>query len=108
MESPWHESRRAFADAADWFVRTAALVGERWGEPGLGEWDVRALVGHTSRSFLTVETYLGRSGAGPGPRDRRGRDRRTGAASRRRPGRHGAPDDDRGGHATGGLPAYPH
>ena len=26
--------------------------------PGLGEWDLRALVGHTSRSLVTVETYL--------------------------------------------------
>lgn len=60
MDVSWEDSRRAFADAAEWFVRTAALVGGRWDEPGLGEWDVRALVGHTSRSFLTVETYLGR------------------------------------------------
>ena len=54
----WDDSRRAFTDAAAWFVRTAALVGDRWDRPGLGEWDVRALVGHTSRSLLTVETYL--------------------------------------------------
>lgn len=26
--------------------------------PGLGEWDVRSLLGHTSRSFLTVQSYL--------------------------------------------------
>ena len=39
---------------------SAALVGGRWAEPGLGEWDVRALVGHTSRSLLTVEAYLAR------------------------------------------------
>jgi hypothetical protein len=39
-------------------VRTAGLVGARWDEPGLGEWDVRSLVGHTSRALLTVETYL--------------------------------------------------
>ena len=42
----------------------AALVGtilpERWDGLGLGEWDLRALVGHTSRSLLTVETYLQR------------------------------------------------
>jgi hypothetical protein len=56
----WDDSRRAFADAAQWFVRTAALVGDRWDRPGLGEWDVRALVGHTSRSLLTVEMYLAR------------------------------------------------
>ncbi len=58
MVFSWNDSRRAFADAAEWFVRTAALVGDRWDRAGLGEWDIRALVGHTSRSLLTVETYL--------------------------------------------------
>ena len=60
MDFSWDDSCRSFADAAEWFVRTAALVGDRWNEPGLGDWDVRALVGHTSRSFLTVETYVDR------------------------------------------------
>ena len=63
MRFPWDESRRAFVDAASEFVRTAAMVGDRWREPGLGEWDVRALVGHTSRSLLTVEEYLARPAA---------------------------------------------
>jgi uncharacterized protein (TIGR03083 family) len=63
MVLSWDNSRRAFTDAADWFVRTAALVGDRWGRPGLGQWDVRALVGHTSRSLVTVETYLARPAA---------------------------------------------
>ena len=48
-----------FTSAAQSF---AALVREiparAWGEPGLGEWDVRALVGHTSRSLTTVRSYL--------------------------------------------------
>jgi hypothetical protein len=60
MDLSWDDLRRAFIDGAEWFVHTAALVGDRWDEPGLGEWDIRALVGHTSRSFLTVETYLDR------------------------------------------------
>lgn len=30
----------------------------RWNAPGLGEWDLRSLVGHTSRSLTTVATYL--------------------------------------------------
>jgi len=64
MASSWDDSKQAFAAAADWFVRTAALVGDRWDLPGLGEWDVRALVGHTSRSLLTVEEYLGQPAAG--------------------------------------------
>src|SRR5450759_2654908 len=63
MHSSWEDGRRAFTDAAEWFVRTAASVDDRWDQPGLGEWDVRALVGHTSRSLLTVETYLARPAA---------------------------------------------
>jgi uncharacterized protein (TIGR03083 family) len=63
VASGWDLSRVAFDAAAEWFVRTAALVGTRWDEPGLGEWDVRALVGHTSRSLLTVEEYLARPAA---------------------------------------------
>jgi Mycothiol maleylpyruvate isomerase N-terminal domain len=63
MAFSWDDSRRAFTDAARWFVGTAALVGDRWERPGLGEWDVRALVGHTSRSLLTVETYVARPAA---------------------------------------------
>jgi uncharacterized protein (TIGR03083 family) len=52
---------------ADLFGRAARAVADlvgtipagSWDEPGLGEWDLRALVGHTSRSLLTVEAYLG-------------------------------------------------
>jgi uncharacterized protein (TIGR03083 family) len=48
-----------FASAARSF---AALVheipGDRWDGPGLGEWDLRSLVGHASRSLITVSTYL--------------------------------------------------
>ena len=60
MTDSWDDARRAFADAAEWFVATTALVADRWDRPGLGEWDIRALVGHTSRSLVTVETYLAR------------------------------------------------
>ncbi|HVQ49103.1 MAG TPA: maleylpyruvate isomerase N-terminal domain-containing protein [Mycobacterium sp.] len=42
--------------------RFAALVhdipADRWDGPGLGDWDLRALVGHASRSLITVSTYL--------------------------------------------------
>lgn len=54
----WQESRRGYAEAAGWFQATIAEVGDRWDAPGLGEWDIRALVGHTTRALLTVETYL--------------------------------------------------
>lgn len=53
------DPRAVFASAARYF---AALVREapsdRWDDPGLGEWSVRDLVGHTSRSLITVSTYL--------------------------------------------------
>ena len=45
------------ADAVDLIPPTA------WDGPGLGEWDLRALVGHTSRSLVTVVEYLGRPAA---------------------------------------------
>jgi len=57
-------TRGAFEQAATWFVRVTTAVGARWDEPGLGEWMVRDLVGHTSRALLTVEAYLqGEQGA---------------------------------------------
>jgi uncharacterized protein (TIGR03083 family) len=58
VPASWDDSRLAFDEAGSWFVETVAQVGDRWSDAGLGEWDVRALVGHTSRSFVTVETYL--------------------------------------------------
>jgi len=64
MLRSWDDSREAFTDATEWFVQTTARVGARWSEPGLGEWDIRSLVGHTSRSLLTVELYLAKPAAG--------------------------------------------
>lgn len=53
-------ARVVFDQAAAFFVGTVSLVGsEQWDAPGLGEWSVRDLVGHTSRALLTVEAYLG-------------------------------------------------
>ena len=50
-----------FAEAARTY---AALVGEigadQWSLPGLGAWDLRALVGHGARALVTVDTYLDR------------------------------------------------
>lgn len=58
MTYAWDESVSAYAAAAAAFVRLTGAVGDRWDDPALGEWDVRALVGHTTRAFLTVEAYL--------------------------------------------------
>jgi uncharacterized protein (TIGR03083 family) len=49
----------AFASAARSFAGLVRQIpAEAWDGPGLGEWDLRALVGHTSRSLTTVSTYL--------------------------------------------------
>ncbi len=48
-----------FASAARCFVDLVAEIPPAaWQRPGLGDWDVRALVGHTSRSLSTVSGYL--------------------------------------------------
>lgn len=60
MTTDWAATQAAFDDAAVWFVAVAGRVGGRWSEPGLGEWDVRALVGHTAEALLTVEKYAAR------------------------------------------------
>ncbi len=52
------EQRATYALASFWFADLVDQVGSRGDEPGLGEWTVRDLVGHTSRALLTVETYL--------------------------------------------------
>jgi uncharacterized protein (TIGR03083 family) len=51
----------AYAEAAESVVGLVERIpGDAWDRPGLGEWDVRALVGHTGRAFVTVLTYLDR------------------------------------------------
>lgn len=52
MSSLYAVAARAFA------AQVRALPADAWDGPGVGEWDVRALVGHTSRSLVTVSTYL--------------------------------------------------
>lgn len=53
------DTRTTFLSAADAFVaQVAGIPVAALDGPGLGDWDLRALVGHTSRSLVTVETYL--------------------------------------------------
>ena len=48
-----------FASAATAFARLVHDIPEAaWDGPGLGDWDLRSLVGHASRSLITVSTYL--------------------------------------------------
>lgn len=55
-----------FASAADGFARLVRSLPETsWDGMGLGDWDMRSLVGHTSRSLITVSDYLRASAAQP-------------------------------------------
>jgi uncharacterized protein (TIGR03083 family) len=57
-------SRQNFVAAARGFVGLVDQIDpDRWPGPGLGEWDLRALVGHTSRSLTTVQSYLAQPAA---------------------------------------------
>jgi hypothetical protein len=48
-----------FTSAARFFAAlTRDIPSAGWTGPGLGDWNMRALVGHTSRSLTTVSTYL--------------------------------------------------
>jgi uncharacterized protein (TIGR03083 family) len=61
MIEAWGELnvRETFAEAARTFADLVPRIpDDRWNGPGLGEWDLRSLVGHTSRSLVTVQTYL--------------------------------------------------
>ena len=61
MIEAWDERnvRESFAEAAQTFAELVRRIPQdRWDGPGLGVWNLRSLVGHTSRSLITVETYL--------------------------------------------------
>jgi hypothetical protein len=61
MTEAWGELsvREAFGEAARGYSDLArSIPPDLWDGPGLGEWSVRDLVGHTSRALITVETYL--------------------------------------------------
>lgn len=53
------ESVTTFESAARSFAGLVhRITGDQWDGPGLGDWDLRSLVGHASRSLITVSTYL--------------------------------------------------
>ena len=49
-----------YLEAAGSFAELVASLPAALTGPGLGEWDLRALVGHTTRSLVTVVEYLQR------------------------------------------------
>lgn len=53
------DAARTYSAAAHAFCELARRIPpDAWNGPGLGDWDLRSLVGHASRSFVTVSTYL--------------------------------------------------
>ncbi|GAB6986303.1 maleylpyruvate isomerase N-terminal domain-containing protein [Nocardioides pyridinolyticus] len=53
------DSRTTYDAAATAFLALVEQIPpERYAGPGLGSWDLRALVGHTGRSLVTVAEYL--------------------------------------------------
>ena len=52
ITSTFTAAARCFAELVDEIPSSA------WTGPGLGDWDLRSLVGHTSRSLSTVISYL--------------------------------------------------
>jgi uncharacterized protein (TIGR03083 family) len=57
---PYAPTLLAFEEAAGAFVDLVAQVRGDWDRPGLGVWDLRSLVGHTTRALVTVTSYLDR------------------------------------------------
>jgi uncharacterized protein (TIGR03083 family) len=48
-----------FSQSASAFHRLVETIDDaQWEQPALGVWDLRGLVGHTTRAILTVEGYL--------------------------------------------------
>jgi Mycothiol maleylpyruvate isomerase N-terminal domain len=52
-----------YLEVAGSYVDLVASLPSSLTGPGLGDWDLRALVGHTSRSLVTVAEYLRRPAA---------------------------------------------
>ena len=56
--------RQWFERCTEGFVEIVGeITDDQLDAVGLGAWDVRSLLGHTTRAFLTIETYLGHGAA---------------------------------------------
>ena len=60
---PPDEWTATYLEAAASFADLVASLPPPLSGPGLGDWDLRALVGHTARSLVTVSEYLRRPAA---------------------------------------------
>lgn len=55
-----HSEEVTFLEAGEWFAAMVDTIPrDAWNGPGLGEWGLRALVGHTSRALSTVIRGIG-------------------------------------------------
>ncbi|HKY14378.1 MAG TPA: maleylpyruvate isomerase N-terminal domain-containing protein [Microthrixaceae bacterium] len=62
-----NDTKAAFVTSATSFASVVSTVrDEQWNAPGLGEWDVRELVGHALRGVTTAPTYLEAAGPSSG------------------------------------------
>lgn len=63
MNDAWGQLTQTFHSAGSAFAELVGRIPDQcWDWPGLGEWSVRDLVGHTSRALVTVTTYLAQPG----------------------------------------------
>ena len=60
---PPDEWTATYLEAAASFADLVASLPPALSGPGLGHWDLRALVGHTARSLVTVSEYIRRPAA---------------------------------------------
>jgi hypothetical protein len=59
MNHPSAQVRRAFVDAVNSFLETAALIGaDQWGDVGTDRWTVLELFAHTARGMNVIGDYL--------------------------------------------------
>jgi uncharacterized protein (TIGR03083 family) len=59
VTAPADDVARLYLDAADTFADVVSEIDHSaFDGPGLGSWDLRSLVGHTSRALVTVLAYL--------------------------------------------------
>ncbi|MEO7124347.1 MAG: maleylpyruvate isomerase family mycothiol-dependent enzyme [Lacisediminihabitans sp.] len=59
------DNTETFLRSADSFLTLLGQIQpEHWELPGIGDWSVRSLAGHTARSIITVEKYLSLAPAG--------------------------------------------
>lgn len=58
METPLAHAATYLSAAASFRNLLAMVPAGAWDRPGLGDWSVRTLAGHTSRALVTVLNYL--------------------------------------------------